>query len=128
MNGRMISAELLRVRKSRALVIWMFLMTVGAVAAFFLIAEGFHLNNAHQNGPPGGATNLVNGVRVISFIGAVAAAILGCTVGTSDLSSGVFRDLVVTGKARVALFGARVPACSCSGSADSARVRGGCRL
>ena len=109
MNGRMISAELLRVRKNRALVIWMFLMTVGAVAAFFLIAEGFHLNNAHQNGPPGGATNLVNGVRVISFIGAVAAAILGCTVGTSDLSSGVFRDLVVTGKARVALFGARVP-------------------
>ena len=54
----------------------------------------------------------MNGVRVISFRGAVAAAILGCTVGASDLSSGVFRDLVVTGKARVALFGARVPGIS----------------
>ena len=39
MNGRMITAELLRVRKNRALVIWMFLMTVGAVAAFYLIAR-----------------------------------------------------------------------------------------
>ena len=58
----------------------------------------------------------MNGVRVISFIGAVAAAILARTVGTSDLSSGVFRDLVVTGKARVTLFGAASPACSCSGS------------
>ena len=109
MNVRMISAELLRLRKNRALDVWMFIMTTGAVAAFFLIAEGFHLNNSQQNGPPGGATNLEHAVVVISFIGSVAAAILGSTVGTNDLSCGVFRDLVVTGKSRTTLFLARVP-------------------
>jgi ABC-type transport system involved in multi-copper enzyme maturation permease subunit len=109
MNTRMISAEVLRLRKNRALVAWMFIMTTGAVTAFYVIAQGFHLNNSHQNGPAGGASNLQHAVLVISFIGSVAAAILGSTVGTSDLSSGIFRDLVVTGKSRTALFFARVP-------------------
>ena len=109
MSTRMVTAELLRLRKSRALVIWMFLMTAGAVMAFYLIAQGFHLNNSQQNGPAGGAANLDHSVIVISFIGSVAAAILGSTVGTSDLSSGVFRDLVVTGKSRVSMFLARIP-------------------
>jgi hypothetical protein len=108
-NARMISAELLRLRKNRALDVWMVIMTTGAVSAFFLIAEGFHLNSSRQNGPAGGASNLEHAVVIISFIGSVAAAILGSTVGTNDLGSGIFRDLVVTGKSRTALFLARVP-------------------
>ena len=61
MNGRMISAELLRAAQEPRARHLDVAHDDGAVAAFFLIAEGFHLNNAHQNGPPGGATNLVNG-------------------------------------------------------------------
>jgi ABC-type transport system involved in multi-copper enzyme maturation permease subunit len=105
----MISSELLRLRKNRALFTWMAIMTVGAVTAFYLIAEGFHLDNARQNGPAGGADNLRHAVVVISFVGSVAAAILGSTVGTSDVTSGVFRDLVVTGRSRIGLFASRVP-------------------
>ena len=56
MNGRLISAEVLRLRKSRALVIWLTVLTTGAVTAFFLIAQGFHINNSAQNGPAGGAS------------------------------------------------------------------------
>jgi ABC-type transport system involved in multi-copper enzyme maturation permease subunit len=108
-NARMAMAELLRLRKNRALVAWMVLMTTGAVIALYVIGQAFHWNDPAHNGPAGGADNLRHGLLVISFVGSVAAAILGSTVGTSDLSSGVFRDLVVTGKSRFALFAARVP-------------------
>jgi hypothetical protein len=109
MNTRMVTAELLRLRKHRALLAWMFLMTTGAVAALYLIGQGFHWNDPAHNGPAGGADNVRHALDVISFIGSVAAAILGSTVGTSDVTSGVFRDLVVTGRSRLGLFAARVP-------------------
>lgn len=109
MNVRMATAELLRLRKNRALVAWMVLMTTGAVAALYIIGQAFHWNDPAHNGPAGGADNLRHGLLVISFVGSVAASILGSTVGTSDLSSGVLRDLIVTGKSRLSLFAARVP-------------------
>jgi hypothetical protein len=40
----------------------------------------------------------------------VVAILIGATLGAGDLSAGVFRELVVTGRSRVALFAARVPA------------------
>jgi ABC-type transport system involved in multi-copper enzyme maturation permease subunit len=109
MSWRMITAELLRIRRNRALMIWAFVLTTGSITALYVIAQGFHLNDAAQNGPAGGADNLRHGLEALSLIGGVAAAIVGTSVGTSDLSSGVFRDLVVTGRSRVALFFARVP-------------------
>jgi ABC-type transport system involved in multi-copper enzyme maturation permease subunit len=108
-NVRMATAELLRLRKNRALVVWMVLMTTGAVTALYVIGQAFHWNDPAHNGPAGGADNLRHGLLVISFVGSVAASILGSTVGTSDLSSGVLRDLIVTGKSRSALFASRVP-------------------
>ena len=109
MNTRMISAELLRIRKNRPLWIWALILTTGAVTAGYLIAQGFHWNDPHNNGPAGGADNMHPGLAIISLIGGVAAAIVGTSVGTSDLTSGVFRDLVVTGRSRLSLFFARVP-------------------
>lgn len=109
MNMRMVTAEVLRLRKSRALVAWMLLMTTGAVCALYLIGQGFHWNDSVHNGPAGGSENLRHGILVISFVGSVAAAIIGSTVGTSDLGSGVMRDLIVTGRSRAGLFAARVP-------------------
>jgi ABC-type transport system involved in multi-copper enzyme maturation permease subunit len=108
-NTRMATAELLRLRKNRALFAWMVLMTTGAVTALYVIGQAFHWDDPAHNGPAGGLANLRHGLLVISFVGSVAAAILGSTVGTSDLSTGVLRDLIVTGKSRIALFGARVP-------------------
>jgi hypothetical protein len=40
----------------------------------------------------------------------VAATVVGVTLATGDLRAGVFRELVATGRSRVALFAARVPA------------------
>jgi ABC-type transport system involved in multi-copper enzyme maturation permease subunit len=108
-NSRMITAELLRIRKNRPLWIWAVIMTTGAVAAFYLIAQGFHLDQPHSNGPAGGADNMHPGLAIISLLGGVAAAIVGTSVGTSDLTAGVFRDLVVTGRSRWSLFAAKLP-------------------
>jgi hypothetical protein len=40
----------------------------------------------------------------------VAAILIGATLGAGDVSAGVFRELVVTGRSRLALFVARIPA------------------
>jgi hypothetical protein len=42
--------------------------------------------------------------------GFIVAATLGCTAGSVDLSEGMFRHLVVTGRSRLALYFARIPA------------------
>jgi ABC-type transport system involved in multi-copper enzyme maturation permease subunit len=50
-------------------------------------------------------------MRVLAvFFGPLAAIMIGTDGGAGDLAAGVFRDLVVTGRSRVALFGSRVPA------------------
>ena len=45
----------------------------------------------------------------LSWAGIVAAIMAGVTAGDGDLGAGVFRELVVTGRSRFALFAARVP-------------------
>ena len=44
------------------------------------------------------------------FFGPLAAIMIGTDGGAGDLAAGVFRDLVVTGRSRVALFASRIPA------------------
>ena len=51
-----------------------------------------------------GATNLMD------EFGFIAAAALGAAAGTTDLSDGMFRHLVITGRSRLALYLARIPA------------------
>ena len=43
-------------------------------------------------------------------MGRSSAILIGVEAGTGDASAGVFRDLVVTGRSRLALFASRVPA------------------
>ena len=42
--------------------------------------------------------------------GFIAAAALGAAAGTTDLTDGMFRHLVITGRSRLALYLARIPA------------------
>jgi len=70
-NRRLVTAELLRLRRNRALVIWAFILTTGAVTAFFLIAQGFHWNDSAHNGPAGGGDNLRHPLTILSLVGGV---------------------------------------------------------
>jgi hypothetical protein len=84
---------------------------IGLPAIFLVIRLLFHAFDPRSYAPAGGYqtfTGLVDGVLFI--FGFIVAATLGCTAGSVDLTEGVFRHLVVTGRSRVALYLARIPA------------------
>jgi ABC-type transport system involved in multi-copper enzyme maturation permease subunit len=107
---RLIGADLLKLRKRRGLVTVVSLLTVGAIAITYGVMELLHLSDAAKHGPAGGITNLGHGTFVVAMLGSVAAAIVGSSVGAGDLDAGVYRELVVTGRRRLALYLSRIPA------------------
>jgi hypothetical protein len=106
---RLARAELLKLRKRRGLVATIALATIGASVITYGILAILHAVNPAHHGPAGGVANLGHGLWVLSTLGAVAATLIGATAGAGDLSAGVFRELVVTGRSRRALFRARIP-------------------
>ena len=48
--------------------------------------------------------------NLMAEFGFIVAAALGAAAGTTDLTDGVFRHLVITGRSRLALYLARIPA------------------
>jgi ABC-type transport system involved in multi-copper enzyme maturation permease subunit len=108
---QMFGADFLKLRKKRGTLIWALVLAVAPVLIYFLVAAIQHSSNPHRYGPAGGTSNFADGMRVIAlFFGPLAALLIGVEAGTGDASAGVFRDLVVTGRSRAALFASRVPA------------------
>lgn len=104
----LLRSDLLKLRKRRSLSVVVGLLTVGAIAITYTVIELLHLSNAAKHGVAGGVTNLGHGAFLIVLLGAAAAAIVGSTAGAADLDAGVYRDLVVTGRSRLALFRSRL--------------------
>lgn len=107
---RLVSAEFLKLRKRRGLVISTFALTVLPMVIAYTVLVSIHAANPDKHGPAGGLENLSGSMDMLSVLGVVAAILVGATLGAGDLGSGVFRELVVTGRSRLALFAARVPA------------------
>jgi hypothetical protein len=107
---RLVSADVLKLRKRRGLVVVVALLTLGVVLIANAAIEVLHLSDSVKHGPAGGVTMLGHLSWAIAALGAVAAAIVGSTAGSGDLDAGVYRDLAVTGRSRLALFGSRIPA------------------
>jgi ABC-type transport system involved in multi-copper enzyme maturation permease subunit len=106
---RLLSAEILKLRRRRGLMVWCSLLTIGSVVVAYGVVLALHAANPARHGPAGGATNLQNMMWLLISLGTVAAAILGTTAGSQDVTAGVFRDLVVTGRSRRTLFRVRFP-------------------
>jgi ABC-type transport system involved in multi-copper enzyme maturation permease subunit len=106
---RLLSAEILKLRRRRGLMIWCSLLTIGSVVVAYGVVLALHAANPAHHGPAGGLTNLQNMMWLLISLGTAAAAILGTTAGSQDVSAGVFRDLVVTGRSRRTLFRVRFP-------------------
>jgi hypothetical protein len=104
----LLAADVLKLRKRRGLVVVTSLLTVGAMAITYAIIEILHVASPATHGPAGGLDNLGHGSWVAAALGAVAAAIVGSVAGAGDLDSGVYRDLVVTGRSRLALYRSRL--------------------
>jgi hypothetical protein len=87
------------------------LVNIGIPTVFLAVRLLAHALAPHSYGPAGGYdifSSLVAGVMFI--FGFIVAATLGCTAGSVDLTEGMFRHLVVTGRSRLALYLARIPA------------------
>jgi ABC-type transport system involved in multi-copper enzyme maturation permease subunit len=108
---RMFDADLLKLRKKRGTLIWVIVLALAPVLILFTVKAIQHSSNAVKYGPAGGTPGFIDGVRLLGlFFGPLAAVLIGVEAGTGDSSAGVFRDLVVTGRSRLALFASRVPA------------------
>jgi hypothetical protein len=107
----MITSRIKELRKRRGLMITLMLVTVGIPTVFLVIRLLLHAFAPKTYGPAGGYstyTALVSGVLYV--FGFIVAATLGATAGSVDLTEGMFRHLVVTGRSRLALYLARIPA------------------
>ena len=107
----MIATRIMELRKRRGLMITLFAVNVGLPALFLLIRLLAHAFAPRTNPPAGGHDIFM--VLVAGFLptfGFIAAIMVGCTAGSRDLTEGMFRHLVVTGRSRLALYLARIPA------------------
>jgi len=109
---QMFAADFLKLRKKRSTLIWAFVLAVLPVVVFFAVGAIQHASSPAGHGPAGGSDHFHTGLRLLGglFFGPLVAILIGVEAGTGDVSAGVFRDLVVTGRSRISLFASRVPA------------------
>ena len=117
--ARMIGADFLKLRHKRGIMIWALVLALAPVLIYFLVASILHASEPLKygphgiegHGPAGGAHNFSEALPVIALVfGPLAGVLIGVEAGAGDVSAGVFRDLVVTGRSRLQLFASRVPA------------------
>ena len=105
----LVAADLLKLRRRRGLLAVVSVLTMGAIAVTYGIIELLHVANPAKHGPAGGIINLGHGAWLAAALGSVAAAIVGSSAGAGDLNAGVYRELLVTGRSRLALYASRIP-------------------
>jgi hypothetical protein len=106
----LISAKLLELRKRRTLMIVTVAFTVGLPVIFYGVRLLYHLGDPARYAPAGAPNAFATAGTLMAEFGFIAAVALGATAGTADLTDGMFRHLVITGRSRLALYLARIPA------------------
>jgi hypothetical protein len=107
----MVTTRFMELRKRRGLMIALIAVNIGIPVVFLAVRLISHAVDPKSYGPAGGYsifTTLVPGFMYI--FGFIVAAVVGCTAGSIDLTEGMFRHLVITGRSRLALYFARIPA------------------
>jgi hypothetical protein len=107
----MISTRFRELRKRRGLMIALVVVNIGIPTIFLVVRLIAHAAAPNTYGPAGGY-DIYSALSagVIYIFGFVVAAALGCTAGSIDLTEGMFRHMVVTGRSRIAIYFARIPA------------------
>ena len=106
----LITTKNLEIRKRPGLMITMVVLIVAPTVLLYALRLLFHAVDPNSYGPAGRPDLFSQVSNLISGLGFIAAATLGATAGTTDLTDGMFRHLVITGRSRVALYLARIPA------------------
>ena len=106
----LITTKHLELRKRRGLMVVAVLLTVGLPVLVLGIRLLFHVADPKSYGPAGSPSAFQFLCQPMAEFGFIIAATLGATAGTTDLTDGMFRHLVITGRSRLALYLARIPA------------------
>jgi hypothetical protein len=106
----LIGAKLLELRKRRTLMVVAALFTVALPVIFYGIRLLYHVSDPARYAPAGAPGAFATAVTLMDEFGFIVAVALGATAGTADLTDGMFRHLVITGRSRLALYLARIPA------------------
>ena len=107
----MVTTRFMELRRRRGLMIALIAVNIGIPVVFLGVRLISHAVDPKSYGPAGGYsifTTLVAGFMYV--FGFIVAAVVGCTAGSVDLSEEMFRHLVITGRFRLALYFARIPA------------------
>jgi hypothetical protein len=106
----LITTKHLDLRKRRGLMAVAVLLIVGLPVLVLGIRLLYHLFDPHHSGPAGNPSIFQDLMNPMDEFGFIIAATLGTAAGTTDLTDGMFRHLVITGRSRLALYLARIPA------------------
>ena len=106
----LIATKHLELRKRRVLMTVVAVLIVGLPVLVLGLRLLFHAVDPRSYGPAGSPAVFGFLCNPMAEFGFIIAATLGATAGTSDLTDGVFRHLVTTGRSRLALYLARIPA------------------
>jgi ABC-type transport system involved in multi-copper enzyme maturation permease subunit len=105
---RLISADVLKLRRRRGMLAVCAGLTLGILLLAFTVITLQHGADPAKTGPAGGLHGFLDSLPTISVTVFLVGAIVGATAGAQDLDTGVFRDLAATGRSRTALFLSRV--------------------
>jgi ABC-type transport system involved in multi-copper enzyme maturation permease subunit len=103
----LIRMDLLKLRRRRGLMAIALLIAVGSVSVLFTVSAIRHGANPLHVPPAGGVKSFENATDFLGMIAVVIAAMIGVTAGAGEAELGVLRDLLATGRSRLALFGSR---------------------
>jgi hypothetical protein len=106
----LIAAKLLELRKRRTLMTVTVAFTMALPVIFYGIRLAYHLGDPARYAPAGAPNAFATAGTLMDEFGFIVAVTLGATAGTTDLTDGMFRHLVITGRSRLALYLARIPA------------------
>jgi ABC-type transport system involved in multi-copper enzyme maturation permease subunit len=107
----MIRADLLKLRKKRTVTGWALVLTAGVMLVFYVYSVVKHAGDPSHYGPAGGLHHFSNAFTSLGLdFGTVAAILIGTEAGAGEVADRTLKELVVTGRSRLALFASRIPA------------------
>jgi hypothetical protein len=106
----LITTKHLELRKRRGLMTAIAVLVLALPVLLLGFRLLFHLIDPAKYGPAGSPAIFGSVTNALAEFGFIAAATLGAAAATTDLSEGMFRHLVITGRSRLSLYLARVPA------------------
>lgn len=106
----LVGVKFLELRKRRTLMIVTTLFTVALPVIFYAVRLIYHASDPVHYAPAGQPSAFATVGTLMDEFGFIIATTIGATAATADLTDGMFRHLVITGRSRFALYLARIPA------------------